>query len=78
MAMLCWLRVQKRKGKTMKTIKDCVFAFICGMGIGVWFGWFDHMGHIYYSVNDGIRVGAVLGGIFAIIALWDNLFNKGE
>ena len=77
MVLLCKWHAQKRKGEQMKIIKDCVIAWLCGFSIGVWLGWFDYMGNIYYSVNDGMRTGLLLGGVFAIVSLWNNLI-EGE
>ena len=62
----------------METIKDCVVAWLCGFAVGVCLGWFDYMGNIYYSVNDGMRTGLLLGAVFAIVALWHNLFERGD
>lgn len=62
----------------MKIIKDCVMGWLCGFSIGIWLGWFDYMGRIYYSVSDGIRVGAILGGVFATVMLWNNLMEREE
>ena len=60
----------------MTTIKNCVLSWLCGWGLGIWLGFYDYAGTIYYSVGDGIRAGAFLAAIFAIISLWENLIGK--
>lgn len=62
----------------MKTIKDCIIAWLCGWGLGIWLGFYDYAGTIYYSVNGGVRAGAFFGMVFAIVSLWHNLIEKGE
>ena len=44
-------------------------AWFCGWGFGIWLGFYDYNGTIFYDLRSGIIAGALFGGAFAC-ACW--------